>query len=197
MSAQLEEMLKRIETLAGGNRDTFDDHMTPALALALVSAVHDALAEKRSALAPGTGDMPERPSQSVCREAKVPHAYCSALTTQRYCEDVEYLLRASTAEVHRLRELISEADFEGGSLVYASDHKKIVERERASGREQGRKESAAAICAYCKYRPDTPPVERHGVWSHPEVAVRGDGSEFDCSPTCCTQAILALPEASK
>lgn len=58
--------------------------------------------------------------------------------------------------------------------------------------EETLRKAAAAICDYCKYRPERPVENRDGIYYHPEMHAREDGSEFDNSPTCRAQAIFAL-----
>lgn len=115
MSDQLYEMLSEWERLAKAvlrlprgqinsraaiehreGNNLFESFATPAFALEFISAV-------RFALAPRVGYLPPRPSKMLCDVVPVPHHYCSYAATQAYCEEVESQLRASQAEVERLR----------------------------------------------------------------------------------------------
>lgn len=69
-----------------------------------------------------------------------------------------------------------------------------AEQALSASRAEALKEAAAAICDYCKHRPETPPENRDGIWFHPETAERADGTTYDDSPTCRAQAILARME---
>lgn len=69
-----------------------------------------------------------------------------------------------------------------------------IEISLSASRAEALKEAAAAICDYCKHRPETPPENRDGIWFHPETTERADGTTYDDSPTCRAQAILARME---
>lgn len=111
MSASLEQMLNRIETLAGGHRDTFEDCMTPDFALAVVSAVHDALAdaETSAALSPST-ELPAidiKPGDRIAagKAKRRPEWIVAEDLACRERQLLSYasLLRAANAEAGRLK----------------------------------------------------------------------------------------------
>lgn len=80
------------------------------------------------------------------------------------------------------------------TLTAEQDENSNLREALSASRADALKEAAAAICDYCKHRPETPPENRDGIWFHPEMSPRADGTEFDNSPTCKAQAILARME---